>query len=398
MSHLMQSYAPPSLSIERGRGAWVWDEQGRRYLDAFGGIAVTALGHSHPDINAVISEQSAKLMHSSNVMRIPAQEQLAERLCAHSGMQRVFFGNSGAEANEAAIKLSRLHAHHTKVAAPIVICFEDGFHGRTLTTLAATGNTAIKKGFAPLDPGFVHLPYGDIDALDAALAQYTAQGESRVVAVMIEAIQGEAGVRLAPEGFLEHLRTRCDQHQALLICDEIQSGIGRTGRWFGYQHSAVLPDVVTIAKALGNGFPIGACLARGAAAAYFTPGSHGSTFGGNPLACAVANTVLDVIERDQLLERNHMLGARMLGRLRERLDPLDLITEVRGRGMMIGVQFAQLPERFNEHCLEHGLLIVKAAHQSVRLLPPYILSDEQADSATERFGDAVIAAIAEVHA
>lgn len=279
-SHLMRAYTRQSVSFVRGSGARLWDEQGVEYLDAIAGVAVTSLGHAHPEITAVIAEQAGMLLHTSNVFRIDWQERLGECLCALSGMETALFCNSGAEANETALKLAKLHGQRKRVARPRILVMDNGFHGRTLATLAASGSRAAQHGFEPLLPGFVRVPYDDIDALCQAAAQ-----SPDIVAVLIEPVQGEGGIRVAGADYLRALRTLCDRHGWLLMLDEIQTGMGRTGTWFGYQHAGIVPDVVTLAKALGNGFPIGACLARGAAADLFAPGQHGSTFGGNPLAC-----------------------------------------------------------------------------------------------------------------
>src|SRR5690606_10918298 len=281
--HLMRAYARQPVSFVRGNGARLWDEQGVEYLDAIAGVAVTSLGHAHPEIAAVIAEQAGALLHTSNVFRIGWQEQLGERLCALTGMESAFFCNSGAEANETALKLARLHAHRRQVARPQILVMGNAFHGRTLATLAATDNAANQQGFGPLLPGFLRAPYGDISAVRQAAEQ-----SPDIVAVLIESVQGEGGIRVASAEYLRELRALCDQRDWLLMLDEIQAGMGRTGAWFGYAHAGISPDVVTLAKALGNGFPIGACLARGIAADLFSPGQHGSTFGGNPLACRVA--------------------------------------------------------------------------------------------------------------
>jgi acetylornithine/N-succinyldiaminopimelate aminotransferase len=288
---LMHNYGRQPVAFERGEGVWLWDTQGRRYLDALAGIAVCGLGHAHPAVTRALCEQAGTLIHTSNIYRIPLQEQLAERLCALSGMDRAFFCNSGAEANEAAIKLARLHGHARGIDTPTVIVTEGSFHGRTLATLSATGNPKIQKGFEPLVPGFLRVPYGDLDAI-ARLADH-----SEIAAVLVEPVTGEGGIRIPPSGYLKGIRELCDRHEWLMMLDEIQAGIGRTGKWFAFQHEGLLPDVLSLAKGLGNGVPIGASLARGKAAGLFAPGSHGTTFGGNPLVCRAALAVLETMEQ-----------------------------------------------------------------------------------------------------
>lgn len=314
-SYLMQTYARQPVSFSRGLGARLWDTQGVEYLDAIAGVAVTSLGHANPEIAAVIAEQAGQLLHTTNMFRIEWQEQLGERLCALSGMQRAFFCNSGAEANEAALKLARLHANARQVAQPQVLVMENSFHGRTLATLAATGNPAVQLGFGPLMPGFLRVPYNNIEAVRQEAAQ-----SPDIVAVLVEPVQGEGGVHAASAGYLQALRQLCDEHDWLMMVDEVQTGMGRTGSWFGFQHAGIVPDVITLAKALGNGFPIGACLARDAAAELFSPGHHASTFGGNPLACRVGCTVLDIMEREHIPQRAATLGHRLLAALREALN------------------------------------------------------------------------------
>lgn len=390
MSHLMSAYGPPMLSVSHGEGCWLWDEQGTQYLDAFGGIAVCALGHSHPILSRVIAEQAGRLMHCSNLMRIPQQEQLGGKLCRVSGMQKLFLCNSGAEANEAAIKLSRLYARRKKVTNPLVVTFENSFHGRTMATLSATGNPAISDGFEPILPGFVHLPYNDVEALANFLA-----ANSNVVAVMLEPIQGEAGIVIPEEDYLAQVRELCNQHDCLMIVDEIQSGMGRTGEWFAFQHSDVQPDVVTVAKSLGNGFPIGACLATGEAAELFTPGTHGSTFGGNPLASTVANEVIQIIETEQLVRRAAQLGDQIVQRISTRLASQAGIVDVRGKGLMIGIQFKDNPADAFQQFFAHGILVAKAAQNCIRLLPAYNLTDQEVEQLIERVCSAIEAYFSE---
>jgi acetylornithine/N-succinyldiaminopimelate aminotransferase len=348
---LMSTYKRQPVTFERGEGAWLWDTTGRRYLDALSGVAVCGLGHAHPAVQEALCAQAGRLVHTSNIYGIALQEQLGEQLAKLSGMERAFFCNSGAEANEAAIKLARLYGHAKGIAVPKIAVMEGSFHGRTMATLTATGNRKIQAGFEPLVEGFVRLPYGDAGALEAMAA-----GEPDLVAVLVEPIQGEGGVNVPQPGYLADLRALCDRHDWLLMLDEIQTGMGRTGTLFACQHEEVLPDVMTLAKGLGNGVPIGTCLARGAAAELFGPGSHGSTFGGNPLACSAALAVLEVLTSTGLPARAAALGEDLMTLFRARLADAPGVVEVRGKGLMINV----------------------TADKVVRLLPPLVLEDEQA--------------------
>lgn len=379
-SHLMRAYARQPVSFVRGSGARLWDDNGVEYLDAIAGVAVTSLGHAHPEIAAVIAEQAGMLLHTSNVFRIDWQERLGERLCALTGMQKAFFCNSGAEANETALKLARLHGHRKQITEPKILVMENGFHGRTIATLSATGNPAKQSGFGPLLPGFVRVPYDDIDA-----ARLAAEQSPGIVAVLIEPVQGEGGIRVASADYLRKLRALCDQHDWLLMLDEIQAGMGRTGAWFGHQHGGITPDVMTLAKALGNGFPIGACLARGAAADLFSPGQHGSTFGGNPLACRVACTVLDIMTRDKLHERAAVLGARLLAGLHKALDDHPHVIAIRGRGLMAGIELDRNCKELVGRALEEQRLLITVTRDTViRLLPPLICDESQIDDMVVR--------------
>ena len=379
-SHLMRAYARQPVSFVRGSGARLWDDNGAEYLDAIAGVAVTSLGHANPEIAAVIAEQAGMLLHTSNVFRIDWQERLGERLCALTGMQKAFFCNSGAEANETALKLARLHGHRQQIAEPKILVMENGFHGRTIATLSATGNPAKQSGFGPLLPGFVRVPYDDIDA-----ARLAAEQSPGIVAVLIEPVQGEGGIRVASADYLRELRALCDQHDWLLMLDEIQAGMGRTGAWFGHQHGGITPDVMTLAKALGNGFPIGACLARGAAADLFSPGQHGSTFGGNPLACRVACTVLDIMTRDKLHERAAVLGARLLAGLHKALDDHPHVIAIRGRGLMAGIELDRNCKELVGRALEEQRLLITVTRDTViRLLPPLICDESQIDDMVVR--------------
>lgn len=374
----MSNYARLPVAFVRGQGVWLWDTEGRRYLDALAGIAVCGLGHAHPELAQALCEQSQTLIHTSNLYGVPLQEQLAERLCGLSGLERVFFSNSGAEANEAAIKLARLYGHQRNVSRPGIIVMEGSFHGRTLATLTATGNPKIQHGFEPLVEGFVRVPYGDLDAIQAAAAR-----DASIVAVLVEPITGEGGIRVPDAGYLAGIREICDRHGWLMMLDEIQAGIGRTGEWFAFQHSHVRPDVVTLAKGLGNGVPIGACLAAGPAADVFGPGTHGSTFGGNPLVCRAALTVLEIIERDGLLAHAAEMGSHLAERFRERLGGVRGVREIRGKGLMIGIELAVPCRELVMRALDRGLLINVTADSVIRLLPPLIIERPEAETVAD---------------
>ncbi len=386
----MSSYQPLPVAFVRGEGVWLWDTEGRRYLDAVGGIAVCALGHAHPAVAQAVAEQAAVLVHTSNLYRIPVQERLAERLVALAGMDRAFFCNSGAEANEAAIKIARLRGHERGLETPAIVVTEGAFHGRTLATLTATGNRKVQSGFEPLVQGFVRVPYGDLEAARAVGAN-----RREIVAVLCEPIQGEGGVVMPPSGYLAGLREICDRHGWLLMLDEVQTGMCRTGRWFAFQHEGVTPDVMTLAKSLGNGVPIGACLARGAAAELIRPGKHASTFGGNPLACRAALAVLDTLEQGRLAERAAALGEALLERLRHALGGLPGVVELRGRGLIIGILLDRPCGELVERALGLGLLINVTAERVVRLLPPLIMSDAEALVLVERLGTVIRGFLAE---
>lgn len=371
--HLMTTYSPLAVCFTHGEGAVLHDDQGKTYLDALSGIAVCGLGHAHPAITRAITEQAGKLIHSSNLYCVKRQQELADKLARISGMDRVFFSNSGAEANEAAIKLARLYGHHNKIDNPAIIVFDSSFHGRTLATLTATGNRKIQAGFEPLVQGFIRAPYNDIEAL-----RTIAKNSPNVVAVLIEPAQGEGGINLLDPDFLPQLRELCDQHNWLLMLDEIQTGMGRTGQWFAFQHSNIHPDVMTLAKGLGNGVPIGACLAKGKAAEVFKPGNHGSTFGGNPLACAAASAVIDTIESQKLVARAASLGDRLLNGFRDQLADVAGVKAIRGFGLMIGIELERECTELPKLALERGLLINVTSGKVIRLLPPLIITDDQA--------------------
>ncbi|SDH63841.1 aspartate aminotransferase family protein [Pseudomonas abietaniphila] len=383
---LMNTYKPLPLSFVRGEGARLWDDSGRHYLDAVAGVAVTNVGHSHPWIVSAISEQAGLLLHTSNHYRIDWQQRLAAKLTRLSGLEQVFFNNSGAEANETALKLARLYGWAKGIEQPLVLVMENAFHGRTLGTLSASDNGAVRLGYQPMSGEFVKVPFGDMDAIKQAARTY---GE-RIVAVMLEPVQGEGGVTLPPPGYLKAVRAHCSQNGWLMILDEIQTGIGRTGRWFAFQHEGIVPDVMTLAKALGNGIPIGACLASAAVARLFTPGSHGSTFGGNPLACRVGCTVLDIVEQQGLLNNAAGQGERLLARLREALAGHPDVLQIRGLGLMVGIE---LSRPIRDLCLtaaqEHGVLINVTRGHTIRLLPPLII--DEAD--VERIVSAVVGAL-----
>ncbi|NEX16927.1 MAG: aspartate aminotransferase family protein [Halochromatium sp.] len=369
----MATYKRLPVAFAHGEGAWLWDTEGRRYLDALAGIAVCGLGHSHPAVRAAVCDQAATLIHTSNLYQVPQQAELGARLCGAAGMDRVFFGNSGAEANEAAIKLARLYANQRGIANPAILVMENAFHGRTLATLTATGNRKAQAGFEPLVQGFVRVPYNDIDAIETV-----AENRPNIVAVLVEPIQGEGGIVIPAEDYLPRLRTLCDRHGWLLMVDEIQTGMGRTGRLFAHQWSGIKPDVMTLAKGLANGIPIGACLASGAAADVLGPGSHGSTFGGNPLACRAALAVLDSLEQEGLPARATELGERLLDGFRSRLNGIAGVRDIRGRGLMIGIELDRPCPELVSDALARGLLINVTAGSLVRLLPPLILDDDQA--------------------
>ena len=375
---IMPTYARLPVRFSHGEGAWLVDEAGERYLDALSGIAVCGLGHAHPAVTKAVSEQAARLVHTSNLYGIANQERLAERLVELAGMESVFFGNSGAEANEAAIKIARACGHAAGVERPKIAVAEGSFHGRTLATLSATGNPKVHAGFEPLVEGFVRFPYDDVPALESIAAR-----EPDLVALLVEPALGEGGVVVPAADYLERLRALCDAHGWLLMLDEIQTGMGRTGRWFAHQHGDVRPDVMTVAKALGNGVPIGACLARGRAAEALGPGSHGSTFGGNPLACGAALAVLETIEREGLVERAEERGARLRARLEETLHGLNCVREVRGMGLMIGIELDRACPELVGRALDARLLINVTADRVIRLLPPLIIDDDEIECIVE---------------
>lgn len=373
--HLMKTYAPLEVTFEHGEGAYLWDTNGEQYLDALCGIAVCGLGHAHPAITRTISEQAAKLLHTSNLYQIEKQQHLADQLTEVSGLSRVFFSNSGAEANEAAIKIARLFGHQKGIKNPSIIVMDNSFHGRTMATLSATGNRKVQAGFEPLVQGFVRAPFNDVDAIRSI-----AENNNDVVAILVEPVQGEGGINIPDADYLNQLRDICDRQDWLLMLDEIQTGMGRTGEWFAFQHSGIQPDVMTLAKALGNGVPIGACLANEKAGEIMQPGNHGSTFGGNPLMCATASTVVDTIKAEDLVSNAHKLGNYMLDSFNERLSSVEGVREVRGLGLMIGIELEEGCAELVKLALERNLLINVTAGNVVRLLPPLIIDQQQADT------------------
>ncbi|HEY5993814.1 MAG TPA: acetylornithine transaminase [Gallionellaceae bacterium] len=373
MSHLMNTYARQNVAFTHGEGVWLWDGNGKRYLDALAGIAVNTLGHAHPRYTAALNAQIGKLIHVSNIYQTTEAERLADKLCALSGMDEVFLCNSGCEANEAAIKLARMYGHQKGIETPNIIVMEKAFHGRTLATLSATGNRKVQAGFEPLVPGFVRVPYNDMDAI-----RHVAEHNQSVVAVLVEPIQGEGGIRTLDINYLKELRQLCDQNGWLLMLDEVQCGIGRTGKWFAYQHTGILPDVMTLAKGLGSGVPIGACLAAGKATGTFKPGNHGSTFGGNPLASTAALATVDIMERDKLMANASAVGEFLLKGFRDRLGKTAGVTEIRGQGLMIGIELAKPCGELVQLALDQGLLINVTADNVIRLLPPLVFTQAEA--------------------
>lgn len=374
MSAIMNTYGRLPVTFTSGQGCWVTDTDGRRYLDALSGIAVCGLGHSHPAVTAAITEQAGSLIHTSNLYGISRQQELADALTQVSGMENVFFSNSGAEANEAAIKLARKYGHQKGIAEPAIIVMTKAFHGRTLATLTATGNPKVQEGFGPLPAGFIRAPF-----MDLAAASAIAKANSNVVAIMLEPVQGEGGLATASPEYIAGIRKLCDDLDLLMILDEIQTGNGRTGTYFCYQQLGVMPDVVTTAKGLGNGVPIGACMARGKAAGVLQPGNHGSTYGGNPLACAAGVAVVKTILADRLSERAAAMGDYLRKSLTEALQNAPLFDGIRGRGLMIGVVLKKDCPHIMAEALQQGLLLNVTAGNVIRLLPPLTITESEAD-------------------
>ena len=377
MSHVMNTYGRLPVAFERGEGVWLWDTHGKRYLDALAGVAANADGHSHPKLVAALREQIGKLIHTSNIYQVAAQEKLADRIAAVSGMDKVFFCNSGAEANEAAIKLARYYGHKKGVENPAVVVLEKSFHGRTMATLSATGSRKVQAGFEPLMTGFVRVPFNDLEAV-----RRVADSNRNVVAILAELVQGEGGVSVCGDDYLKGLREICDANGWLLMLDEVQTGMARTGKMFAFQHYGVMPDVMSLAKGLGGGVPVGACVARGEAATLFKPGSHGSTFGGNPLACTAALATLDIIESEELCKNATEIGARIRSSLQRALAETEGVREIRGKGMMIGIELDRPCGDLVKTALEAGLLINVTADNVIRLVPPLVMSAAEADQLT----------------
>ena len=374
MNALMATYTRKDIAFVRGEGVWLWDQHGQKFLDALSGIAVCGLGHAHPEIAATLTQQAQTLLHTSNIYRIPAQEQLGQKLCGLGHMERAFFCNSGAEANEAAIKLARLHGHSKQIDQPAIIVCENSFHGRTLATLTATGSRKAHAGFEPLVSGFVRAAFNDSEMIEQIC-----QANSDVCAILVEPVQGEGGIQIPEQNYLRELRSICDNYGLLLMLDEVQTGTGRTGKWFACQHSAVVPDVITTAKGLGNGIPIGVCMARGQAASLFGPGTHGSTFGGNPFACTAALKVLDIIEQTGLLANAANMGEQLLASLLKKLANHPLVKDIRGCGLMLGIELTTACSEIVDLALERNLLINVTADKVIRILPPLIVSEQHVE-------------------
>lgn len=381
---LITTYSPLPVTFTHGKGIWLYDTENKPYLDALSGIAVCGLGYAHPEVTTTIQQQAAKLLHTSNAFIIREQQELAQKLTSMAGMEQVFFSNSGAEANEAAIKLTRLFGHKKGIDTPSIIVMERAFHGRTMATLTASGSRKVQAGFEPLVPGFIRAPFNDIEALKTI-----ANNRNDVVAVMLEPIQGEGGIYPADDGYLRDVAALCNEHDWMLILDEIQTGNGRTGALFACMHAGITPDVITTAKGLGNGLPIGACLMSKRACNLFKPGNHGSTFGGNQLSCATALTVLNVIERDKLCERAKHAGILLKSKLMEALGDLAGVRAIRGRGLMLGIELDRPANDARLIGLNHGVVFNVTAEQVIRLLPPLVITDEEIDELVTRLSKTI---------
>ena len=379
--HLMNTYSRLPVTFAKGEGVWLWDDKGEKYLDALAGVAVNGLGHAHPKLVKAISEQAGKLIHVSNIYNIAEQEALGDKLCEISGMDKVFFCNSGCEANEAAIKLARLYGHNKGIETPEIIVMDKSFHGRTMATLSATGNRKVQAGFEPLVSGFIRVPYDDIEAV-----KQIASRKSNVVAILVEPVQGEGGINIPKDasGYLETLRAICDANGWLLMLDEVQTGIARTGTWFAFQHTAIKPDVMSLAKGLGSGVPIGACVAAGKAAEVFTYGKHGSTFGGNPLATAAGLATLNIIEQEKLRENAEKIGNLIREGFNAEFKDTKGIVVVRNAGMMIGIELDRPCGELVKMALADKLLINVTADKVVRLLPPLVMNESEANELVKR--------------
>lgn len=384
-SFLMDTYARLPVAFERGEGAWLFDETGRRCLDAISGIGVCSLGHADPVLAEAICDQARTLVHTANLGHIRLQEKLAEKLCGLAAMERAFITNTGAEANECAFKIARRHGHARGIGKPVVLVAGGAFHGRTLAAISASAPGKLQQGFTPVVDGFQRVPFGNARAAADALAE-----NSDIVAVLVEPIQGEGGVRIPPDGYLTALRAACNEHDALLIVDEIQTGMCRTGKWFAHQHEPDSnPDVITLAKALGNGVPVAACLARGTAAGLLTPGSHGTTFGGSPLACRAALTVLARMDELDVAANAERMGWMLVDRLRERIGDHPRVTEIRGRGLMIGIELVDPAADVRDRALAAGVLVNVTHDTVIRLLPPLIIDESQ----MRRIADTIVEAL-----
>jgi len=374
MTTLMNTYGARTLTLTKGEGSRVWDDKGNSYLDAISGIAVCGLGYSHPAVTKALTEQISTLIHCSNYYNIPTQQRLADLLIQQSGMDKVFFSNSGAEANEAAIKIARKFANDSGKKNPAIIVTNNSFHGRTLATLSATGNPKVQIGFEPLVDGFIRVPYNDVPAIEAAAKEH-----SNIVAILVEPVQGEGGVRVPAPDYLNQLRKIADANGWLLMLDEIQTGNGRTGTFFAYQHNGILPDVVTTAKGLGNGVPIGACLARGKAADVLQQGNHGTTFGGNPLATRAGVAVVETLIAENLIPRAKELGEKLLADFKTKLAGNPKVVDIRGKGLMIGIELNAPAAELMDKARAKGILINVTSVNTIRLLPTFILTDAEAD-------------------
>ncbi|MCK5897489.1 MAG: aspartate aminotransferase family protein [Methylococcales bacterium] len=374
---IMPTYNRLPVHFSHGKGVWLWDDNGKRYLDALSGIAVCNLGHAHPAIHKAICAQSARLIHTSNLYGITTQEQLAHTLCDKSSMDNVFFSNSGAEANETALKIARAYGHQQGIDHPLVITMKKSFHGRTLATLSATGNPKVQQGFSPLVEGFIYVSFDDIDAIEKIIREH-----KNCVAIFVEPVQGEGGVHIPADDYLTKIRALCNQYQLLMMLDEIQTGIGRTGKFLAYQHSDIIPDVCTLAKALANGVPIGACLAHGKAASVLTAGMHGSTFGGNPLACSAALATLQVLDDENLIAVALLKGQKIVELLTEKLQSNPAVDNIRHYGLMIGIDLSTPCLELVPKALKQGLLINVTNEKTIRLLPPLIIDDAQIEFLT----------------
>jgi acetylornithine aminotransferase len=382
--HQMNTYKPLNVAFTHGEGTWLHTTDGRKILDALAGIAVSGLGHAHPKLTKAIAEQAGRLIHTSNLVNIPEQAALADKLCGLAGMDNVFFGNSGAEANECAIKIARLYGHHRGITNPQIIVMERAWHGRTLATLAATGSRKAQAGFEPLVTGFIRVPYNDIEAVKAIAAH-----NHDVVAVLSEVLQGEGGIVAARVDYLRELRAFCTDKNWLLMIDEVQSGIGRTGKWFAHQWAGIVPDVMPLAKGLGSGVPIGACLAHGAAAAVFKPGNHGTTFGGGPLVSVAALRTLQIMEEEGLLANATAMGSVLADGLKAALAGVAGEVEVRGQGLMLGLELNRPCSEIVEMALEDGLLTNVTQDSVVRILPPLIINESEAREMVKRLSAVV---------